>query len=235
MMTGSNGDSFPANLPILDGKNYEKRCIQMWMIFGFQEVLEIVNRGIQELAENATYAQRLAYKDSKKKDCKALFLIHQCVDSGNFEKISSANSDKEARDTLHKAYEGANKVKKVRLQSLRRQYELLSMEDQETTAAYFSRIQTLVNLVKTCGQKITEQMMVDKVLRTLTPRFDHIEVAIEESKNLEELKVEELQSSLNAHEQRLNERNKDKAPEKALQAHSNRRYDGESSKYKKGK
>ncbi|KHN35688.1 Retrovirus-related Pol polyprotein from transposon TNT 1-94, partial [Glycine soja] len=34
---------------------------------------------------------------------------------------------------------------------------------------------------------------IDKVLRTLTPRFDHIVVAIEQGQNLEEMKIEELQ------------------------------------------
>lgn len=36
--------AFPANLPILDGKNYEKWYIQMRMIFGFQEVTEVIRK-----------------------------------------------------------------------------------------------------------------------------------------------------------------------------------------------
>ncbi|XP_019431404.1 PREDICTED: uncharacterized protein LOC109338587 [Lupinus angustifolius] len=60
--------------------------------------------------------------------------------------------------------------------------------------------------MKACGKMITYQTIVEKILRTLSPKFDHIVVVIEESKKLEELKVEELQGSLEAHEQRLNER-----------------------------
>ncbi|KAJ1436593.1 Zinc finger, CCHC-type superfamily, partial [Sesbania bispinosa] len=85
-MMNSNG--FPANLPILDGKNYDKWCIQMRVIFYFQEVLEIVKSGYSEIEENSSEQQKAAYREAKKKDCKALFLIHQCVDSANFEKIA---------------------------------------------------------------------------------------------------------------------------------------------------
>ncbi|RDX86557.1 hypothetical protein CR513_32105, partial [Mucuna pruriens] len=81
---------------ILDGKNFEQWCIKMGIIFGFQEVLEIVKNDIQEVEVGTIKVQRTIYKESKKKDCKALFLIHQCVDSINFEKIASANSTKEA-------------------------------------------------------------------------------------------------------------------------------------------
>ncbi|RDX99264.1 hypothetical protein CR513_17703, partial [Mucuna pruriens] len=35
---------------------------------------------IQEVEVSATEVQRAVYKESKKKDCKALFLIHQCVE-----------------------------------------------------------------------------------------------------------------------------------------------------------
>lgn len=45
-----------------------------------------------------------------------------------FEKIQSSSSTKEARDILAKCYTRGDKVRKVKLQALRRQYELLQME-----------------------------------------------------------------------------------------------------------
>lgn len=68
----------------------------MKVIFRFQDVLEMVNDGVPELAENATEAQRTAHRDQKKKDAKGLFLIHQCVDSNIFEKIIDQESAKGA-------------------------------------------------------------------------------------------------------------------------------------------
>ncbi|MCI51030.1 hypothetical protein A2U01_0072274, partial [Trifolium medium] len=99
-------------------------CVKMNVIFGFQEVEELVKNGYQPLAANANEAQQAAFRDLKKKDGKAQFLIHQRVDSANFEKISGARSAKEAWDILNNAHGGGDKVKKVKLQSLRRQYEL---------------------------------------------------------------------------------------------------------------
>lgn len=41
--------------------------------------------------------------------------------------------------------------------------------------------------------------MVEKLLRTLSPQFDYIMVAIKECKDVENMAVEELQGSLEAH------------------------------------
>jgi hypothetical protein len=55
-------------------------------------------------------------------------------------------------------------------------------------------------------------------MRTLSSKYDTISVAIEESNDLSTMKVEELQCSLEAYEQRVNERSKDRGAEQALQA-----------------
>ncbi|PNX63334.1 F-box protein, partial [Trifolium pratense] len=75
---------------------------------------------------NATQDHQTAFREIKKKDSKTLFLIHQCVDSSNFEKIAGAKTAKAAWDILSNAHGGGDKVKKVNLQSLRRQYELVA-------------------------------------------------------------------------------------------------------------
>lgn len=109
-----------------------------WRFFGAQGVLEIVQRGYEELGENPTEAQRIAIKDAKKMDYMALYYIHQCVDSNNFEKISKAATSKEAWDILGKYYTGGNKGKRIKLQSLRRKFELMHMEEEEKIYGYFT-------------------------------------------------------------------------------------------------
>lgn len=46
-----------------------------------------------------------------------LFLIHQCVDGHNFEKVGDCDSSKQAWEILEKTYAGADKAKVVRLQN----------------------------------------------------------------------------------------------------------------------
>ncbi|WJX17845.1 hypothetical protein P8452_07710 [Trifolium repens] len=213
-MAGNN--NFHANLPVFDGKNWDRWVKQMKVIFNVQEVYEQVNAAITPLPENANEEQRTTFREAKKKDNKALFLIHQCVDSKVFEKIADAETSKDAWDILQKSYGGDAKVKKVKLQALKRQYELLQMKNDESVADYFTRLVTLTNQMKNCGGNLDEQETVEKVLRTLTSKFEHIVVTIEETKDLSEIKIEDLQSTLEAHELKHGERSHGKEDEQAL-------------------
>lgn len=80
------------------------------------------------------------------------------------------------------------------------------MEENETVAEYFDKIKGLVNAMKMCNEKVSDQHVVHKVLQSLPLRFDHLVITIEETKDLETLEMEELQHSLEAHEYRLSER-----------------------------
>lgn len=74
------------------------------------------------------------------------------------------------------------------------------------------------------------------MLRSLHSRFNHIVVAIEESKDLEILSLEQLQYSLEAHEARINERNAEKDVVEALWVHGGKLGRGNGSmKKNKGK
>ena len=62
----------------------------------------------------------------------------------------------------------------------------------------------IIDQMKSYGDHVAESTIVAKVLRSLTPHFDHVVAAIEESKDLTTLFVEELSGSLQAHEIRMN-------------------------------
>ncbi|KEH40220.1 lysine decarboxylase family protein [Medicago truncatula] len=83
-----------------------------------------MNDGVLNLQENATEAQRTANQKLRKKDAKGLFLIHQCIDPNIFEKKIDQESAKRTWDIIKNAYGGDEKIKKVKLKALRRQYEI---------------------------------------------------------------------------------------------------------------
>jgi hypothetical protein len=61
--------------------------------------------------------------------------------------------------------------------------------------------------------------VVEKILRSLTENFENIVCAIEESKNLEEMTIDDLAGSLEAYEQcKKKKKKKNKSLEEALQA-----------------
>src|ERR1051325_9699843 len=121
-------------------------------------------------------------------------------------------------DTLVRCYGGDASVKKVKLQSLRKQYENLNMKSSEKVSEYISRVILITNEMKACGETLSEQVIIEKVLRSLSPQFNYIVVAIEHSKDLETMKIEELQSSLEAHELRLIDRTSEREVEQSLKA-----------------
>ena len=63
------------------------------------------------------------------------------------------------------------------------------MSNQENIDEFFSRILSITNQMNAYGYKQSDLGIIDKVLRTLIPRFDQIVVAIEQSQNLEEMKI----------------------------------------------
>jgi len=68
-------NSTQLSVSILDGKNYNRWCVQMKVLFDYHELWDVVESGVS--IANATEAQRVAHRDQKKKDNKVLYLIHQ--------------------------------------------------------------------------------------------------------------------------------------------------------------
>jgi len=92
------------------------------------------------------------------------------------------------------------------------------METTETVNVYINKVLALTNQMKTNGETHSEQAKVEKALRSLTSRFEHVVAAIEETNDISKMTVRLLSGSLRAHEQRMNDNNIEKPIEQALQA-----------------
>ncbi|XP_038877452.1 uncharacterized protein LOC120069734 [Benincasa hispida] len=76
-------------------------------------------------------------------------------------------------------------------------------DDAETIEDFFNRVLLIVNQLRSNGETIEDQRVVEKILRIMTRRYEHIVVAIEESKDLSTLSINSLMGSLQSHELRL--------------------------------
>ena len=54
------------------------------------------------------------------------------------------------------------------------------------------------------GERMEDVIAVEKILRSMTPKFNYVVCAIEELKDLDHLSVDELQGSLLVHKQKMN-------------------------------
>eukprot|EP00253_Pinus_taeda_P032376 PITA_32376 len=114
----------------------------------------------------------------------------------------NCNSANEMWDKLVGLYDGDSKVKKAKLQTHRRKFESLNMEDEEDISSYFFRVAEVVNSLKGLDEKIKDSTIVQKVLRSLPDRFVSKISSIEEAKDLDTLKMDELHGILTTYEMR---------------------------------
>ncbi|KAJ8748318.1 hypothetical protein K2173_001737 [Erythroxylum novogranatense] len=197
-------------IPIFIGEGYEFWSIRMKTLLRSQDLWDFVERGYEDPDDD-----EVRLKENRKKDAKALVIIQQAVHDSIFSRIASATTSKQAWSVLQKEYQGDSKVKVVRLQSLRREFETLLMK----------------NVDRSYGEIICDQTIVEKVLRSLNPKFDHVVAAIEESKDLSNFSFDELMGSLQAHEVRIN-RTVEQTEEKAFQVKDIPSRDGETSTFR---
>ncbi|XP_058223045.1 uncharacterized protein LOC131332766 [Rhododendron vialii] len=172
--------------------------------FVSEDVWEAVEKGVPDHPEAATQAAQKQHKENNKKDAIALHYIKQGVSKPIYPRIFNAKSAKEAWDVLKEEFQGNEKVVSIKLQSMWRDFDNLSMKESECIRDFFSKVAEIVNQIKSHGEAIQDKKVVEKILRSLPPKFDHCVAAIEEAKDLSKMTMFELMGSLQAHEQRIN-------------------------------
>ena len=78
-------------------------------------------------------------------------------------------STKEMWDKLATIYQGDTKVQEAKLQTYRIQFKSIKMGEGEDVAAYFQRVEEIVNTMRGLGEKMEPKLVVQNILRSLTP------------------------------------------------------------------
>ncbi|KAL4580100.1 hypothetical protein LXL04_016278 [Taraxacum kok-saghyz] len=161
-MAENQSNTLNPALPKFSGRNYYQWSIQMKVLFESLELWEIVENGIDEPDDYDELSddQETELKLQKKKDRKVLCVMYQAVDEVIFERSSSISAH-EAWNMLLKTYRGEEKVKIVRLQTLRCEFDALMMKDAETVEDFYKRVILLLSQLRLNGDTIDYKRVVE--------------------------------------------------------------------------
>ena len=203
----NNADKFvqPA-IPRFDGY-YDHWSMMMENFLRSKELWTLVEDGIPTIARGTAVseAQRKSLEEIKLKDLKIKNCLFQAIDREIMETILDKTSSKAIWESMRQKYQGSTKVRRAQLQALRREFELLSMKEGGKIDKYISRTLAVVKKMRTNGEKMEQNVIVGKILRTLTSKFNYVVCFVEESNDLDTLSIDELHGSLLVHEQRMSE------------------------------
>ena len=101
---------------------------------------------------------------------------------------------------METTYEGTKKGKDTKLQMLTIKFEELKMSDDKSFDSFYGQLNEVVIGKFNMGEKTEDSKIVRKILRSLPESFRAKVTAIEESKDLDDIKVQELIGSLQTYE-----------------------------------
>ncbi|KAK2967947.1 hypothetical protein RJ640_026374 [Escallonia rubra] len=133
-------------------------------------------------------------------DDKAKNIISFGLDMNEYNCVSACETTREIWRLLEVTHEGTNQVKKTKINMLVQQYEAFKMKEHESIDEMYSKFTLIINGLKLLGKIYLEKEVVRKVLRSLPKRWEAKLTAIQEAKDLNVLKLEELVGSLMTHE-----------------------------------
>ena len=136
---------------------------------------------------------------------KALNSIFNAINANQFKLISTCEIAKDAREILETAHEGTHAVRLSKLQILTTRFENLRMKEEESIGEFNARLCDIANEAFALGERFSEEKLVRKTFRSLPRRLAYKVTAIEEAKDIQKMKLEELISSLRTFEMNLEE------------------------------
>ena len=144
-------------------------------------------------------------------DSKTLNAIFCGVSPHEFHRISHITISKEAWQILETTYKETKKVKDTKSQMLTTQFEELKMSENESFDSFYRKMNEVVIGKFNLGEKTEDSKIVRKILRSLPESFHAKVIAIAKSKDLNDIKVQELIDSLQTYELSLPSQRKSKS------------------------
>ena len=104
---------------------------------------------------------------------------------------------------MKKKFQGNTKVKRAQLQALLKDFETLHRKEGETFFDLFSCTLAIANKMCFHGEEMSVVSIIEKILLSVTSKFDYVACSIEESNDLYIMIIDKLHSSLLVNEQHM--------------------------------
>ncbi|GJU91815.1 zf-CCHC domain-containing protein [Tanacetum coccineum] len=141
--------------------------------------------------------------DLKKKLAKnneAKMVLYNALPKKEYERIFMCKTAKDIWQSLLITHQGNSQVKDNKIDLLVQQYEQFTILEEESIDSGFARFNTIITSLKALDEGFSSKNYVRKFLRALHPKWRAKVTAIEESKDLSSLALDELISNLKVHE-----------------------------------
>jgi hypothetical protein len=131
-------------------------------------------------AEQITLQTPTTSGEDKIKNAKALSLIQGALTDDLFPRIRNEKTAKGAWDILSREFREDKKVRAVKLQAVRVDFEYLRMSKSESLDGYLAKFFATVNNLKSLGEDVLEDRIVQKLLISLSRRYKSIVLMIDQ-------------------------------------------------------
>ncbi|GJT67662.1 hypothetical protein Tco_1019142 [Tanacetum coccineum] len=127
-------------------------------------------------------------------------VLYNALPKKEYERIFMCDTAQNIWDSLITTHQGNNQVKDNKIDLFIQKYEEFSITDDETIDCAFSRFNTIITSLKALDESFSSRNHVRKFLRALPSKWRPKVTAIEESKDLSKLSLDELVGNLIVYE-----------------------------------
>ncbi|GKA85469.1 zf-CCHC domain-containing protein [Tanacetum coccineum] len=179
----------------------KSKDLDLWHVItngDFQPIVQNPETKLDEVIPFEKQTDDLKRRLAKNNEAK--MVIYNALPRKEYERIFMCNTAKEIWKTLLITHQGNSQVKDNKIDLLVQQYEQFVISEDESIDSAFARFNTIITSLKALDEGYSSNNYVRKFLRALHPKWRAKVTAIEESKDLTSLSLDELIGNLKVNE-----------------------------------
>ncbi|GJV47767.1 hypothetical protein Tco_1437979 [Tanacetum coccineum] len=175
--------------------------LDLWHIILNGDFSPVAKNEVTQVLEVVPFEEQFDdHKRKLAKNNKDKMVIYNALPKKEYERIFMCKTAKDIWQSLLITHQGNSQVKDNKIDLLVQQYEQFTILEEESIDSGFARFNTIITSLKALDEGFSSKNYVRKFLRALHPKWREKVTAIEESKDLSSLALDELIGNLKVHE-----------------------------------